>query len=55
MINTFLGVMCISGDVTELSQKQWEKVDEGIAFYREASRIIRDGIRPVEALFRREE
>ena len=44
MINTFLGVMCISGDVTELSQKQWEKVDEGIAFYREASRIIRDGI-----------
>lgn len=44
MINTFLGVMCVSGDVTELSREQWGKVDEGIAFYREVSRIIRDGI-----------
>ena len=44
LINTFLGVMCLSGDIHELSAQQWAKVDEGIAFFREVRRIIRDGI-----------
>ena len=43
LINTFLGVMCISGDVIRLSPQQWEKVTEGIDFYREVRHIIRDG------------
>ena len=44
LVNTFLGVMCLSGDVAELSPEQWAKVDEGIAFFRAVSRIIRDGV-----------
>ena len=43
LINTFLGVMCLSGDVTHLSEDQWKKVEEGIYFYRRVRRIIRDG------------
>ena len=44
LINTFLGVMCISGDVIHLSAEQWKKVDEGTEFYREVRHIIRDGV-----------
>lgn len=44
LINTFLGVMCLSGDIYDLSDEQWEKVDEGIEFYRMVRHIIRDGI-----------
>ena len=44
LISTFLGVMCLSGDVIRLSPEQWARVDEGIAFYRAVSRIIRDGV-----------
>ncbi|MDO5434810.1 MAG: alpha-galactosidase [Clostridia bacterium] len=44
LINTFLGVMCLSGDVCGLSDAQWDKVNEGITFYREVSAIIRDGV-----------
>ena len=44
LINTFLGVMCLSGDIHDLSAEQWAKVDEGTAFYRAVRRIIRDGI-----------
>ncbi len=43
LINTFLGVMCLSGDVSELSADQWAKVDEGIAFFKDVRHIIRDG------------
>ena len=43
LINTFLGVMCLSGDVTRLSEEQWKKVEEGTDFYRQVRRIIRDG------------
>ncbi len=43
LINTFLGVMCLSGDVTHLSEDQWKKVEEGIRFYRRVRQIIRDG------------
>lgn len=41
--NTFLGRMCLSGDVTDLSAEQWDVIDRGMAFYREIAPIIRDG------------
>ena len=44
LINTFLGVMCISGDVVHLSAEQWQKVEEGTHFYRRVRHIIRDGV-----------
>lgn len=44
LVNTFLGVLCLSGDITDLSEAQWAAVEEGIRFYREAGEIIRDGI-----------
>lgn len=44
LINTFLGVMCLSGDVTRLSAAQWNKVEEGTDFYRRVRHIIRDGV-----------
>ena len=43
LINTLLGRMCFSGDVTELSQEQWDCIDEGIAFYKEAAPVIKNG------------
>ena len=44
LVNTFLGVMCLSGDVADLSAEQWAKVDEGICFFKAVRGIIRDGI-----------
>lgn len=41
--NTFLGRMCLSGDVTELDAAQWKAIDDGIAFYRQIAPIIKDG------------
>ena len=41
---TFLGVMCLSGDVEALSAEQWDIVSRGIAFYRRAGEIIRNGV-----------
>ena len=41
--NTFLGVLCISGDITELSPKQWKLIEDGISFYRKLDLIIKDG------------
>lgn len=42
--NTFLGRMCLSGDVTELSDAQWDVIDRGIAFYKEVAPIIKKGV-----------
>ena len=42
--NTFLGVMCLSGDVFDLNDEQWKTVDRGIAFYNTVSHIISNGI-----------
>ncbi|MDY3909567.1 MAG: glycoside hydrolase family 36 protein [Eubacterium sp.] len=42
--NTFLGRMCLSGDVTDLSDAQWDVIDRGIAFYKEVAPVIKDGI-----------
>lgn len=40
---TFLGRMCLSGDVTKLTAQQWDVIDRGIAFYKKAAPVIKDG------------
>lgn len=40
---TFLGRMCISGDVWQLSSEQWRVLDEGIAFYKKIAPVIKEG------------
>jgi len=40
---TFLGRMCISGDVTDLTEQQWQIIDRGIAFYKEIAHAIKEG------------
>ena len=41
--NTFLGRMCISGDVWRLSEEQWKVIDDGIAFYKKIASVIKKG------------
>ena len=43
MAATFLGRMCLSGDVTKLTEQQWDVIDRGIAFYQKAAPVIKDG------------
>lgn len=43
LCNTFLGRMCLSGDVSELEGWQWEIVDRSIAFYKSCAPVIRNG------------
>lgn len=43
VINTFLGRMCISGDVTELAEEQWKIIEEGMAFYQKLVPVILNG------------
>lgn len=43
MAATFLGRLCLSGDVTGLSAAQWAVIDRGIAFYRSLVPAIRRG------------
>ena len=43
LTNTFLGRMCFSGDVTELTAETWKQIDDGIAFYKLIAPIIKDG------------
>lgn len=43
LANTFLGRMCLSGDVFDLNEEQWSIVDKGIALYKRAAPSIRDG------------
>lgn len=40
---TFLGRMCISGDVVDLNEEQWKLIDRGMAFYRSIVPAIQDG------------
>lgn len=40
---TLLGRMCLSGDIDKLHKEQWEVVEKGIAFYKKAVPIIKDG------------
>ena len=43
MCATYLGRMGLSGDIYDLSDHQWELVDDAIAFYKKATPVIRDG------------
>ncbi len=38
-----LGVMCLSGDIYDLSQEQEDQVYRGTSFYKQVSGVIRDG------------
>ncbi len=38
------GNLCISGDVYDLSDKQWEITDRGTGFYKKVTPIIADGV-----------
>jgi alpha-galactosidase len=40
---TFLGRMCLSGDVQKLSTEQWRIVTEALSLHCEVSGVIRDG------------
>ena len=41
--NTFLGRMCVSGDVTNLRKSQWNMITRGMEFYKKISGIIKEG------------
>ena len=41
--NTFLGRLCISGDVLDLTAEQWKVLDNGLAFYKRIAPIIKEG------------
>ncbi|MGL5438073.1 MAG: glycoside hydrolase family 36 protein [Lachnospiraceae bacterium] len=43
IINTFLGRMCLSGDVKTLSEEQWELIEKGMAFYHHLVPAIKYG------------
>lgn len=43
LVATFLGRMCLSGDIYNLSDKQWKWIEEGMDFYRQVSEIIEKG------------
>lgn len=43
MAAAFLGRMCLSGDVTNLTAEQWDMIDRGIAFYKKAASVIKNG------------
>lgn len=43
VISTFLGRMCISGDVIGLSGEQWEVIEGGMAFYKRIVPVIANG------------
>lgn len=43
VVSTFLGRMCLSGDIYNMSEHQWKLIEEGISFYRNVSHIIKDG------------
>ncbi len=44
VISTYLGRMCISGDVLELSDAQWKMIEDGIAFYKKIVPVLKDGV-----------
>jgi alpha-galactosidase len=43
LVNTLLGVMCLSGDIYDLDDAQLTKVTETITFYKKVSHIIKNG------------
>ena len=49
--STFLGRMCFSGDVTELSAEQWKAIEDGMAFYKKAAVGVDIIYNPGETMF----
>ena len=43
LANTFLGRMCLSGDILELTEAQWDTILSGMNAYRAAAEIIKHG------------
>ena len=43
IVSTFLGRLCLSGDVTRLTESQWEVIDRGMEFYKKLVPIIKHG------------
>ena len=43
LCNTFLGRMCLSGDVYDLTKRQWEIVEDGIRLYKKCAPVIKNG------------
>ena len=43
LISTFLGRLCLSGDIFNLSDDNWQTVLDAITFYDKIKHIIRDG------------
>lgn len=43
LISTFMGRIGLSGDIYDLTDHQWSLVDEGLAFYKKAADIIKNG------------
>lgn len=43
LCNTFLGRMCLSGDVYDLADWQWDIVEESIRFYKRCAPVIKNG------------
>jgi len=41
---TFLGRMCLSGEIAELSEEQWSVVRRAMALYRKAVPILKHGV-----------
>lgn len=44
MSAAFSGILCLSGDVAELTGEQWELIGRGLAFYRQLYDIQTDGV-----------
>ena len=40
LASTFLGRMCLSGDIYDLSDAQWKTVDEAIKLYKRCNHLI---------------
>lgn len=43
LLASFLGRVCLSGDVRNLSSKQWQIIDIGLKFYQKYSELISSG------------
>lgn len=43
MAAAFLGRLCLSGDVRNLTEEQWKVIDNGISFYHQIAPVILEG------------
>ena len=44
MISTFLGRMCLSGEINEINETQWSVISECISFYENCKIYIKEGV-----------